>query len=433
MRRPLRQAIAALFVLSLFAAPVHAALRIEITEGVAGALPIAISPIRSEGGAGLPIDLTGVVEADLRGTGLFEVLPRASMLATPARREQVNYANWRNVAVDNLVVGSVSADGRGGYRISFEILDVYRERALTGYQISAGPNDLRNAAHSIANLIYEHFIGEKGYFLSRIAYVTAQEEGGRLRYRMVVSDYDGKNPQTVASSRDPLMSPVWSPDGEKLAYVGFDVERGRTSLRVHDLTSGRVEEISSRPGINGAPAWSPDGGSLAMTLSYTGNPEIHSYDLKTGRLTRLTHNGAIDTEPTWSPDGDYIAFTSDRGGKPQVYRMRRDGNRVERLTFAGESNQRPVYAPDGGHLAMVQGGPNGFRIAVLDLKSNNVRVISDGPLDESPSFAPNGQTVIYARQGGSAELATVSIDGKVHSRLRQQGQVREPAWSPAGY
>jgi TolB protein len=237
----------------------------------------------------------------------------------------------------------------------------------------------------------------------------------------------------VASSRDPLMSPAWSPDGEKLAYVGFDIDRGRTSLRLHDLTSGEIEEISSRPGINGAPAWSPDGDALAMTLSYTGNPEIHSYDLETGQLTRLTHNGSIDTEPTWSSDGDYIAFTSDRGGKPQVYRMRRDGGQVERLSFVGESSQRPVYSPDGEHLAMIQGGPNGFRIAVLNLKSNNVRVISDGPLDESPSFAPNGQTVIYARQSGNAELATVSIDGKVHSRLRQQGQVREPAWSPAGY
>lgn len=417
----------------LLAVPAQGALRIEITEGVAGALPIAIAPIRAESGPGLPVDLAEVVESDLRGTGLFEVLPRENMLAKPARREQVNYANWRMIEVDNLVVGTAAADGRGGYRISFEILDVYGERSLVGYQISSGPDNLRNAAHSIANLIYEHFIGEKGYFLSRIAYVTAREEDDRLRYRMVVSDYDGKNPQTVASSRDPLMSPAWSPGGEKLAYVAFDVDRGRTALRLHDLTSGRIRDISSRPGINGAPAWSPDGEMLAMTLSYTGNPEIHTYDLTTGELKRLTRNGAIDTEPTWSPDGKYLAFTSDRGGKPQIYRMHRDGERVERLSFSGESNQRPVYSPDGRNLAMVQGGPNGFRIAVLNLKSNNVRVISDGPLDESPSFAPNGQTVIYARQGGNAELATTSIAGKVRTRLRQQGQVREPAWSPAGY
>lgn len=422
-----------LSLLLLIALSAQSALRIEITEGVAGALPIAISPIRASGGPGLPVDLAEVVAADLQSTGLFEVLPRERMLATPASREEINYTNWRMMDVDNLVVGSVAADGRGGYRIRFEILDVYGERSLSSYQITSGPDNLRNAAHSIANLIYEHFVGSKGYFLSRIAYVTAREENGRLRYRMVVSDYDGKNPQTVASSRDPLMSPAWSPDGEKLAYVAFDVDRGRTVLKVHDLVNGQIRDISSRPGINGAPVWSPDGGMLALTLSHTGNPEIHTYDLNTGEFKRLTHSGAIDTEPTWSPDGKYIAFTSDRGGKPQIYRMRSDGSDVERLSFSGESNQDAAYAPDGGYLAMVQGGPNGFRIAVLNLKSNNVRVISDGPLDESPSFAPNGQTVIYARQGGNAELATVSIDGKVRTRLRQQGQVREPAWSPAGY
>lgn len=429
----MRPFLAALTALSLFAAPAHGALRIEITQGVAGALPIAISPLRAEAGEELPVDLAEVVAADLRSTGLFEVLPREDMIATPARRDEVNYTNWRMVEVDNLVVGSAAPNGRGGYRIGFEILDVYRERALTGYQITSGRDDLRSAAHSIANLIYEHFIGEKGYFLSRIAYVTAQKAGANRRYRLVVADYDGKNPQTVVSSRDPLMSPAWSPDGEKLAYVAFDVDRGRTVLRVQDLTSGEVKEISARPGINGAPAWSPSGDKLAMALSFTGNPEIYSYDLRTQELTRLTRNGSIDTEPTWSPDGRYIAFTSDRGGKPQIYRMAADGGQVERLTFSGDGNQRAAYSPDGEHLAMVQSSQNGFRIAVLDLKSNNVRVISDGPLDESPSFAPNGQTVIFARQGGNPELATVSIDGKVRSRLRQEGEVREPAWSPAGY
>lgn len=422
-----------LSLLLLIALPAQSALRIEITEGVAGALPIAISPIRASDGPGLPVDLAEVVAADLQSTGLFEVLPRERMLATPASREEVHYTNWRMMDVDNLIVGTVAPDGRGGYRIRFEILDVYGERSLSGYQITSGPENLRDAAHSIANLIYEHFVGEKGYFLSRIAYVTAREENGRPRYRVVVSDYDGKNPQTMRSSRDPFMSPAWSPDGEKLAYVAFDVDRGRTVLKVHDLVKGQIRDISSRPGINGAPAWSPDGGMLALTLSHTGNPEIHTYDLNTGELKRLTHSGAIDTEPTWSPDGKYIAFTSDRGGKPQIYRMRTDGSDVERLSFSGESNQDAAYAPDGGYLAMVQGGPGGFRIAVLDLKSNNVRVVSDGPLDESPSFAPNGQTVIYARQDGNAELATVSIDGKVRTRLRQQGQVREPVWSSAGY
>lgn len=430
----MRKLIALAALLSAAVAlPAQGALRVEITEGVSGALPIAVVPFGTPQAVDADVDLAEVVNADLGGTGLFEPLPAKDMVASPTGAQDVDYGNWRQVEVDNVVVGSVAPDGEGGYRISFEILDVYQGRVLAGYQISAGRNELRDAAHTVANLIYEQLIGDKGYFLSRIAYVTAQKESGRLRYRMVVSDYDGKNPQTIVSSRDPLMSPAWHPAGTKLAYVAFDVERGRTSLRIHDLTTGNVKEISSRPGINGAPAWSPNGNKIAMTLSYSGDPEIYVYDVNTGSMQQLTRNRAIDTEPTWSPDGSYIAFTSDRGGKPQIYRMNSSGGNVERLTFEGDSNQRPAYGPKGESLAMVEGGPNGFRIAVLDLKSNNRRVVSDGPLDESPSFAPNGRTIIFARQGGGGELATVSVDGQVKSRLRQSGEVREPAWGPARY
>ena len=260
----------------------------------------------------------------------------------------------------------------------------------------------------------------------------AQESGG-LRYRLIVSDYDGYNPATVYSSRDPIMSPAWSPDGSKLAYVAFDVDRGRSSLRVQDLASGNIREISAREGINGAPAWSPDGDALALTLSYRGNPEIYRYDLNTNQLTQLTNNGAIDTEATWSPDGQHIAFTSDRGGKPQIYRMRRDGSQVERMTYDGESNQGADFSPDGDKLALVQKSGSGFRIAVQDLETNNIRIVSEGPLDDSPNFAPNGQAIIYAKQGRNNELATVTIDGETKTRLSQSGEVREPAWGPLGY
>lgn len=425
--------LVAIFAL-LVTAATHSALRIDITEGVSGALPIAIVPFGQDGDGSLPVDIAGVISNDLGSTGLFKPLPRDEMLAQPSRSEAVNYANWRTSEVDNLVVGAVSADGAGGYRIKFEILDVYKGKPLNGFQITADRDELRDAAHTIANLIYEQFTGVQGYFLSRIAYITAQQNESGQRYRLNVSDYDGNNPQTIVASRDPILSPAWSPDGDKLAYVYFDVDRGRTILRTHDLNIGKITDISSRAGINGAPSWSPDGTRLAMTLSFRGNPDIYSYDLGSQSLTQLTRNGAIDTEPVWSPDGNYIAFTSDRGGKPQIYRMRADGSQTERLTFSGESNQRASYAPDGKQMAMVQGGGNGFRIAILDLETNNVRIVSRGPLDESPSFAPNGQAIIYARQGGgNAELATVSIDGKVRTELKQAGQVREPAWSPSGF
>lgn len=410
-----------------------AALRIEITEGVQGARPIAIVPFGVEPGVALDVDLAAVVAQDLKRTGLFKPLPVKQMLETPTDPRAVDYANWRQVGVDNVVVGSIAANGRGDYRISFDILDVYAGRALTGYQITAEAGELRDAAHAVANLIYEQFTGEPGYFLSSIAYITAQRDGNRRQYRLVVSDYDGHNPQTVLASHDPIMSPAWNPAGTKLAYVAFQVDRGRTSLQVQDLATGEVTKISSRQGINGAPAWSPNGQKLAMTLSFEGDPDIYVYNLNSGNLERMTTSPAIDTQPTWSPDGAYIAFTSDRGGHPQIYRMRSGGGGAERVTFAGESNQDADYSPDGEKLTLVQGGDNGFRIAVLDLKSNNVRIVSDGPLDESPNFAPNGQTIIFARQGKEAELATVSVDGRVKARLRQAGQVREPVWGPLVY
>jgi len=420
--------------LSMAWAPAQSALRVEITEGVSGALPVAVVPFDTPGTTDLPLDVARVIEADLRGSGLFEPMKRQQMIGKPSRADDVNYASWRALDMDNLVVGSVAPRPDGGDRINFQFLDVIQQRPASGYQITADAGELRDAAHTVANLVYEHFIGQKGYFLSQIAYVTVNEDDDGLRYRLMVADYDGNDPQTVARSRFPLMSPAWSPDGTKLAYVAFDVDIGRTRLQVHDLRTGEVKTISSRPGINGAPAWSPDGTKLAMTLSFRGNPDIYIYDRERSEFRQLTFNAAIDTEPTWSPDGDHIAFTSDRGGKPQVYRVDTGGGRAERLTFAGQSNQRAVYAPDGKRMAMVQGGPNGFRVAVLDLETNNVRIVSDGPLDESPSFAPNGQTVIYAQQGGgNSELATVSIDGQVRTRLRQSGEVREPAWGPAGY
>ena len=426
-------AVAALIALTLAAvAPAQAALQVDITDSSQSAIPIAIAPFGSSGGA-LPVDVAQVASDDLESTGLFDVTERRNMAETPTNPNEVNYQTWRSSSVDNLVVGSASANGQGGYRITFDLLDVYQGKSIASFQINAGRNELRDAAHTVANLIYEKFVGEKGYFLSRIAYITMAKENGALRYRLIVSDYDGKNPATVYSSRDPIMSPAWSPDGTKLAYVAFDINRGRSSLRVQDLATGNIREISSREGINGAPAWSPDGRHLAMTLSYRGNPDIYSYDLTTNQLTQLTNNGAIDTEAAWSADGRHIAFTSDRGGKPQVYQMRSDGSQVQRLTFEGDSNQRATYSPDGNQIAMVQKSGNGFRIAVMDLQNNNIRIVSDGPLDDGPDFAPNGQAIIYARQGRNNELATVSTDGQTRSRLSQSGEVREPAWGPLGY
>lgn len=414
-------------LLSLLAFSTQAALRVDVTSGVSGAIPIAIVPFA--GNQGLPVDIAQVVDQDLAGTGQFKLLPRGDMLEQPAASQTVKYENWRTVKVDNLVVGSMQPNADGSYKIRFEILDVYKANKIAGFEVTARSGAaLRYTAHKIADLIYQKLTGIPGYFTSRIAYVTTTGSGWKTQYQLVVADQDGYNPRTIATADDVIMSPSWSPDGRKLAYVAF--RNGRTEIYTHELASGKATRVSSRPGINGAPSWSPDGRSLAMTLSYGGSPDIYVLDIQSGQQQRITDSRSIDTEPNWAPDGKSLVFTSDRGGRPQLYRVPASGGGAERLTFEGKSNQRGIYSPDGKRIAMVNEGNTGYRIAVLDLAKGSFQLVSEGPLDESPSFAPNGQAVIYARSvGNGAELASVSVDGRVHRRLSQPGTVREPAWS----
>ncbi|MDA3920145.1 MAG: Tol-Pal system beta propeller repeat protein TolB [Salinisphaera sp.] len=421
-----------LLVACVIAMPAQAALQVDITKSSNGAIPIAIAPFQANG-TQLPVDIAQIASDDLSSTGLFDVFPRNNMMGSPGTPDQVNYQNWRTQGVDNLVVGSAAPNGQGGYRITFHLLDVAQGQSTASFQVNAGANDLRDAAHTVANLIYEKFIGKKGYFLSRISYITVTHQGNSRRFRLVVSDYDGSNPTTVYSSQDPIMSPAWSPDGRKLAYVAFNVYKGISSLRVQDLASGNVRTIASGSGVNGAPAWSPDGSRIALARSKNGDTDIFVYNMNSGQMRQLTHSGSIDTEPAWSPDGRSIVFTSDRGGQPQIYRMSSDGGQVQRVTYDGESNQRADFSPDGKSLVMVQKSASGYRIAVMDLSNNDVRIVSDGPLDDSPEFAPNGQAIIYAKQGRNNELATVSVDGKASTKLSESGEVREPAWGPIGY
>ena len=297
-------------------------------------------------------------------------------------------------------------------------------------KLAKAEKDLRKAGHQISDAIYEKLIGKRGAFDTRVAYITTQQKGQDKRYTLRVADSDGHNEKTIFESASPLMSPAWSPDGKRLAYVSF--EGRRAGVYIQEVVTGQRERISARPGINGAPAWSPDGKKLALTLSEPGNPEIHVLDLNTRQLRRLTNNRAIDTDPVWMPDGQSLVFTSDRSGLPQLYRISLFGGRAERLSFEGDYNSDADVSADGGKLTMVQGSQGRFRIAVLDLRSGLSRVLTNGRLDESPSFAPNGSMVIYATEDrGRGVLAAVSEDGRVQQLLvLTDGEVREPVWSP---
>jgi TolB protein len=426
-----RRQLFSVWLLMLFGVSVaRADLTIEITKGLEGALPIAVVPF-GVSGAQPPQKVGEIVAADLARSGRFKPLPVADMLARPTRGDQVDFRDWRALNVENLVIGSVEPNGPGGYLVKFRLYDVFRGEQITGFSIPTTAPDLRSTAHQIADIIYETLTGQPGAFNTRIAYITSvRNKAGKETVHLKVADADGYNPQTIVSSKDPLMSPAWSPDGRKIAYVSF--EHGKPSIWVQEVFTGRREKLTSYKGINGAPAWSPDGRQMALTLSKGGNPDIYIMDLRSHSLRAVTHNPAIDTEAAWSPDGKYLVFTSDRGGRPQIYRVPVGGGTPERLTFEGSYNARASYSPDGRYLTMVTRVNGNFRIGVMDLRSGNLRVLSDGSLDESPSFAPNGSMIIYAtRANGKGVLAAVSTDGRVKQRLGlQAGDVREPAWSP---
>jgi TolB protein len=413
--------------------PVHAQLKIEITSGVTDPVPIAIVPFARSVPADGGLDVSQVVQHDLAGSGRFQTLSGQRLpTATPTRADDVVASDWKNAGADYVVVGRVSSIDNGQLAVDFDLVNSLTGQRVVSQRFVGIPSALRNAAHRVSDVIYEKVLGIRGAFATRVAYVAVDGEPPTQSYQLVVADADGENQRLILQSHFPLMSPVWSPDGQWLAYVSF--ESKRSAVFVQLVRTGERRQVSARTGINGAPAWSPDGKKLALTLGGSnGNPDIYVLDLATQDLARITDDPAVDTEPVWTQDGRALYFTSDRAGGPQIYRIGvNPGDRPKRITFNGNYNARPRLSPNGNQLAMVTLDNGHYRIAVQDLASGNVRVLSHGHLDESPSFAPNGAMIMYSESEGShGSLATVSIDGLTGLRLKaEQGEVREPAWGP---
>jgi TolB protein len=334
--------------------------------------------------------------------------------------------------MEYLVIGRLATTADGSTQVRYHVFDVVNEREMLSDEVTGTRAQWRDLAHHVADQVYEAVTGIPGAFSTKILYVLAKNAGSpEASYALEIADSDGERSRTLFSSNEPIMSPSWGPDGRQVAYVSF--ETGRPSIVIQDLATGNREFITQFSGINGSPVFSPDGDRLAMVLSQDGNPEIYLMNLADRRLRRLTRHHAIDTEPSFSPDGRHIVFTSDRGGAPQIYRLELATNLIERLTFEGGYNARARVLPDGKHLVYVHRSERGvFHIAWQDLERDDVRVLTQTSLDESPSLAPNGTMLIYATQDrGRGILAVVSIDGRVKYRLPSSaGDVREPAWSP---
>jgi TolB protein len=419
----MRKLFAALFAL-LAVNAVHAQLTIEVTGAGANRIPIAIAPLAGEGV--LPASISAIVRADLERSGLFRPIEVPPLVPVPTEASNVNYAEWRSRLADALVLGSIASRADGRFEMRFKLFDTVKGADLQGVAYTLSRDQVRDVAHRVSDYVYEKLTGEKGVFSTRIAYVTKRGDA----YELQIADYDGQNADFALRSREPIISPAWSPDGTRIAYVSF--EQKKPIVYVHDLRTQERRVVANFKGSNSAPAWSPDGTRLAVALSRDGGSQLFIMNADGSGVRRLTSSSGIDTEPRFSPDGQWIYFTSDRGGSPQIYRMPAGGGDAQRVTFEGSYNVSPRVSPDGRHLAYIARNGARFQVALLDLANRQTQLLTDSDRDESPSFAPNGRMILLATiVGGRGILSAVSSDGRVKQRLTvAAGDVREPAWGP---
>lgn len=406
----------------------RAELVIEITRGADDAQPIAVV---SFSGPQAADNLGSIITADLERSGRFRALDENRFPERPVAGGAINHTLWQASGTNHLVTGSTTLTADGRYEVRYELFSTDRKARVLGEVVTVPASQWRDAAHFAADKIFQAITGARGIFSTKILYVNQYPHNNKVRYRLEMADADGHRPLSILDSPEPILSPGWSPDGRQVTYVSF--ESGRPAIYIQTVATQQRTRLASFSGLNGAPAWSPDGTRMALTLSRDGNPEIYIMNIASRGLTRITNHAAIDTEPRWTPDGKALVFTSDRGGTAQIYRVTLDDLKVKRLTFEGNFNGRADVSPDGRYLALVnrQRGQQ-FQIGVQDMNNGVLNVLTQTPLDESPSFAPNGLSLVYAsRKGRYGELGIVSLDGRTHVRLPARlGEVREPAWSP---
>lgn len=415
----------------LWASMLQADIRIVIDQGVDSARPIGVIPFTWSGNGAPPQNVGEIVAADLRNSGKFNPIANANMPQVPATPSEINPQAWTSMGITVVVMGNVQQSSDGGYLVSYQLIDLSGSATniLSQNQYKVTKQWLRYAAHTVSDEVFEKLLGIKGAFRTRIAYIV-QGNNKKYTHELRVADYDGYNQFTVHRSPEPLMSPAWSPDGSKLAYVTF--ESGKSELVVQTLATGQLQRIASYPRHNGAPAFSPDGTKLAFVLSKDGSLNLYVMNLANNQVQQVTRGRSNNTEPSWFPDSQHLAYTSDQAGRPQVYKININGGSAQRLTWEGSQNQDADVSPDGKFMIMVSTINGKQNLAKQDLETGGIQVLTSTFLDETPSMAPNGTMIIYsATQGLGSVLQLVSTDGRFKASIpATDGQVKFPAWSP---
>ena len=440
--------LSVLIVLGLFvvgiAMPtqVQAYLTIEITRGNDKALPVAVVPFAWSGNGILPKDMSGIIAADLQLSGKFRALDRGDYQSFPSQESEVYYRDWNMLGTSFLIIGNVDPQKKykNKVNVNYQLFDIQNKKVVFSETINGNKDAMIDLAHHISDQIYKKITGVRGIFSTKILYVEAiwkndsdDQTVDDVDYKLIYSDVDGARPRVILKSKEPILSPTWSPNGKHVAYVSF--ESGRPAIYIQTLSNGKREQLTGYRGLNSAPVWSPDGKTMAVILSKSGSADLYTLDIKTKRLKRLTTHFAIDNEPAWAPSGKEIYFTSDRGGTAQIYRMAVPSGTAKRISFKGVFNARAKPTPDGKAVVMIHKADrssDGYNVGVLDLRTNRFRILASQRFTDSPTVSPNGEMVMYAAQEDKkGVLGITSLDGRASYRLpSSKGDVREPAWSP---
>ena len=411
-------------ILASFSA--NALLEVNIIKSKEDSFPIVIAPFKFIGDSKQSTAIAKIIRDNLNRSGQFNALSTNELISN-----QIDFNFWQEHKKDAVVFGKIEQVSSKVFNIYIYIYDVFTEKQLYAKKIAVHNSGFRRIAHYLSDKIYYVLLGQKGSFDTRLSYVTVSDnQSGSRTYRLQISDSDGYNPQTVVKSSQPILSPAWSSDQNKLAYVSFKNNRSEVFV-IHPFLKTKTIKLPRFDGIASSPTWHPNGKSLALTISKKGNKDIYLYNFKSQELKRLTTNIAIDTEANFSPDGKSIAFTSNRTGQVQIYIKNLKSGKISRATFEGRYNAKPVYSPDGKDLALIHRVGKDYRLALLDIASRDLTILTQNKSDESPYFSPNGGMIIYStNRDNKGILSIISLHNNQTVELMQkEGEVREPSWS----